>query len=104
MKVKYAKAETNVNEIVKVLESHQVQMLKDVALLDKMYELNLTYFKELSMYIPAGKKKLEEARKYPTGRTDGEGRADRTARRCPGLQKILTQCAIALKRNCMTLS
>ena len=62
MKVKYAKAETNVNEIVKVLESHQVQMLKDVALLDKMYELNLTYFKELSMYILAGKKKLEEAR------------------------------------------
>ena len=62
MKVKYAKAETNVNEIMKVLESHQVQMLKDVALLDKMYELNLTYFKELSMYILAGKKKLEEAR------------------------------------------
>ena len=62
MKEKYAKAETNVNEIVKVLESHQVQMLKDVALLDKMYELNLTYFKELSMYILAGKKKLEEAR------------------------------------------
>ena len=50
------------NKIVKVLESHQVQMLKDVALLDKMYELNLTYFKELSMYILAGKKKLEEAR------------------------------------------
>ena len=62
MKVKYARAETNVNEIVKVLESHQVQMLKDVALLDKMYELNLTYFKELSMYILAGKKKLDEAR------------------------------------------
>ena len=62
MKTKYAKAETNVNEIVKVLESHQVQMLKDVALLDKMYELNLTYFKELSMYILAGKKKLNEVR------------------------------------------
>ena len=62
MKVKYAKAETNVNEIVKVLESHQVQMLKDVALLDKMYELNLTYFKELTMYILAGKQKLNEVR------------------------------------------
>ena len=60
MKVKYAKAETNVNEIVKVLESHQVQMLKDVALLDKMYELNLTYFKELSMYIEAGKRKIQD--------------------------------------------
>ncbi|MGN0334294.1 MAG: toxic anion resistance protein [Lachnospiraceae bacterium] len=62
MKVKYAKAETNVNEICKVLESHQVQLLKDVAVLDKMYELNLTYFKELSMYIMAGKKKLREVR------------------------------------------
>ncbi len=62
MKAKYAKAETNVNEIVKVLESHQVQLLKDVAILDKMYELNLTYFKELTMYILAGKKKLKEVR------------------------------------------
>ena len=62
MKAKYAKAEANVNEIVKVLEKHQVQLMKDTALLDKMYELNLTYFKELSMYILAGKKKLEEVR------------------------------------------
>lgn len=62
MKAKYAKAETNVNEICKVLEGHQRQLLKDVAILDKMYEMNLTYFKELSMYILAGKKKLEEVR------------------------------------------
>ena len=62
MKAKYAKAEMNVNEIVKVLEKHQVQLMKDTALLDKMYELNLTYFKELSMYILAGKKKLEEVK------------------------------------------
>ncbi len=62
MKAKYAKAETNVNEIIKVLEKHQVQLLKDTALLDKMYDLNLTYFKELSMYILAGKKKLQEVR------------------------------------------
>ncbi|WP_251388046.1 toxic anion resistance protein [Mediterraneibacter agrestimuris] len=62
MKAKYAKAETNINEICKVLENHQVQLLKDVAILDKMYELNLTYFKELTMYIMAGKKKLEEVR------------------------------------------
>lgn len=60
MKAKYAKAETNVNHICKVLESHQVQLMKDVALLDKMYELNLTYFKELTMYIMAGKTKLHE--------------------------------------------
>lgn len=62
MKAKYAKAETNVNQICKVLEGHQVQLLKDVAILDKMYELNLTYFKELSMYILAGKKKLQDVR------------------------------------------
>ncbi len=62
MKAKYAKAETNINQICKVLESHQVRLLKDVAVLDKMYELNLTYFKELSMYILAGKKKLAEVR------------------------------------------
>lgn len=62
MKAKYAKAETNINEICKVLENHQVQLLKDVAVLDKMYALNLTYFKELSMYILAGKKKLQEVR------------------------------------------
>lgn len=62
MKAKYAKAESNVNEIVKVLEKHQVQLMKDTALLDKMYDLNLTYFKELSMYILAGKKKLLEVR------------------------------------------
>lgn len=62
MKAKYAKAETNINQICKSLETHQVQLLKDVAILDKMYELNLTYFKELSMYILAGKKKLQEVR------------------------------------------
>ena len=62
MKAKYAKAEENVSQIVKALEKHQVQLMKDTALLDKMYELNLTYFKELSMYILAGKKKLAEVR------------------------------------------
>ena len=60
MKIKYDKAEVNVNKICKMLEGHQVQLLKDVAMLDKMYELNKTYFKELSMYILAGKKKLAQ--------------------------------------------
>ncbi|MCD8117926.1 MAG: toxic anion resistance protein [Lachnospiraceae bacterium] len=58
MKTRYAKVEVNISEISKSLESHQVQLLKDAALLDKMYEVNLAYFKELSMYILAGKKKL----------------------------------------------
>ena len=62
MKLQYAKAETNINQITNVLESHQVQLMKDISVLDKMYELNLTYFKELSMYILAGKQKLEDVR------------------------------------------
>ncbi|MGN0167772.1 MAG: toxic anion resistance protein [Acetatifactor sp.] len=61
MKAKYDKAEVNVNKISEALEAHQITLLKDVAMLDKMYELNLNYFKELSMYILAGKKKLKEA-------------------------------------------
>lgn len=63
MKVKYAKAEVNVNTICQILEGHQVQLLKDVAMLDKMYDLNKTYYKELSMYVLAGKKKLDKVRK-----------------------------------------
>ena len=62
MKAKYAKAETNVDAICHTLEGHQMQLLKDIAMLDKMYEQNLAYFKELSMYILAGKKKLREVR------------------------------------------
>lgn len=62
LKLKYNKAETNINKICKVMEDHQITLLKDAAMLDKMYELNLDYFKELSMYILAGKQKLTQAR------------------------------------------
>ena len=62
LKAKYDKAESNVNHICEVLEAHQVQLLKDVSMLDKMYEMNKTYFKELSLYIIAGKRKLKEVR------------------------------------------
>lgn len=62
MKIKYDKAEANINKICKVMEDHQVTLLKDAAMLDKMYDLNLNYFKELSMYILAGKQKLAQAR------------------------------------------
>lgn len=61
MKAKYDKAEVNINKIVDVLEGHETKLMKDSAMLDKMYEMNLTYYKELSMYILAGKKKLQEA-------------------------------------------
>ena len=60
MKAKYDKAEVNVNRICDALEGHQIQLMKDIAMLDKMYELNTTYFKELSMYIAAWKKKLQD--------------------------------------------
>ena len=50
MKAKYEKAETNVNRVIKVLEGHQIQLMKDAAMLDRMYEMNKAYFKELSMY------------------------------------------------------
>lgn len=63
LKAKYEKAESNVEKICEALEGHQVQLMKDVAMLDKMYELNLNYFKELSMYILAGKKHLEKVRR-----------------------------------------
>ena len=62
MKTKYSKVETNVEAIAGELEKHQVQLMKDIDLLDRMYELNLGYYKELTMYILAGKKKLKEAR------------------------------------------
>ena len=62
LKTKYNKAETNVENIQAMLENHQVQLLKDIAMLDKMYQLNMAYFKELSMYILAGKKKLADVR------------------------------------------
>ena len=62
LKARYDEAEVNVNKIVSSLESHQVTLLKDIATLDQLYEMNLDYFKELSMYIAAGKKRLEEVR------------------------------------------
>ena len=62
MKLKYSKAEANVDKIVDALKGHQMRLMKDSAILDKMYAQNLTYFKELSMYILAGKKKLAQTR------------------------------------------
>jgi uncharacterized protein YaaN involved in tellurite resistance len=62
MKASYSKAETNVDRIVKVLENHQVVLMKDIAMFDQMYDLNTKYYKELTMYIIAGKKRLEYLR------------------------------------------
>lgn len=62
LKTRYAKAEVNVQKITDSLQQHQMRLMKDSAMLDKMYQQNLTYFKELTMYILAGKKKLAEVR------------------------------------------
>ena len=62
MKAEYSKVESNVDRIAQELEKHQVVLMKDIAMFDQMYELNLRYYKELTMYILAGKKKLEDVR------------------------------------------
>ena len=62
LKAQYSKAEVNVDKIVSILEGHQVTLMKDIAMLDQMYDLNTKYYKELTMYILAGKKALEKAR------------------------------------------
>lgn len=62
LKTKYDKCEDSVNDIVAILEQHQITLLKDVAMFDDLYEMNLSYFKELTMYIIAGKKRLAEER------------------------------------------
>ena len=59
MKVSYENVENNITKMCNVLEKHQIQLLKDIAMLDRMYEINKVYFKELYMYILAGKKKLQ---------------------------------------------
>ena len=64
LKASYAKAEVNVDKIVHALENHQVVLMKDIAMLDQMYELNTKYYKELTMYIIAGKKRLEYLRTH----------------------------------------
>ena len=61
LKTRYATVETNISQITDTLESHRIQMLKDISMLDQMYGVNLVYFKELTMYILAGREKLAEA-------------------------------------------
>lgn len=92
MKAKYSKAETNINQIVKALESHQVQLLKDVAVLDKMYQLNLTYFKELTMYILAGKKKLEQVQKVDLPQLQEKAKASGLPEDAQEARDLAEQC------------
>ncbi len=99
MRAKYEKALANVNRICKALEGHQVQLLKDIATMDRMYDINLSYLKELSMYILAGKRKLkiameqelpaavEKARR--TGLPEDTQEANDLANRCSRFEKKL---------------
>ena len=99
MKAQYSKVEANVDKIARELEQHQVTLLKDVAMFDQMYELNLKYYKELTMYILAGKKKLEDvrtnelpalkARAEQTGAQEDAQRYNDTAQMCERFEKKL---------------
>ncbi len=104
MKVAYSKAETNVDKIVQILEGHQVTLMKDIAMLDQMYDLNTKYYKELTMYILAGQ---EEAPAGP-GRTSWRSCARRrpppAPRRTPRPTTTWPTCAPGLRRRSTTWS
>ena len=99
MKAEYSKVEANVDRISRELEQHQVVLMKDVAMFDQMYELNLKYYKELTMYILAGKKKLEavrttelpalKAKTEETGAQEDAQRYNDTAQMCERFEKKL---------------
>ena len=84
LKTKYEKADVNVERIKAKLEDHQVTLMKDITMLDKMYQLNLVYFKELTMYILAGRKKARRCTREGPGRSAGQGPAHPAAAGRPG--------------------
>ncbi len=93
MKSRYAKAEVNVEKIADALEQHQVRLLKDSALLDKMYEQNLAYFKELTMYILAGKQKLQEVRTGKLQELEQQAKASGLAEDAQAAKDLADKCA-----------
>ena len=93
MKNRYAKAEVNVEKIGDALQQHQVRLLKDSALLDKMYEQNLAYFKELTMYILAGKQKLQEVREGKLKELEAQAKATGLAEDAQAAKDLADKCA-----------
>lgn len=89
---RYDKAEANVNKIVEALKGHQMTLMKDAATLDKMYELNLTYFKELTMYLLAGKKKLAEVRSVDLAKLTEQARISGRAEDAQAAQDLEAMC------------
>ncbi len=92
MKIKFAKAETNVEKISDALQQHQVRLLKDAAVLDKMYDQNLAYFKELSMYILAGKQKLQEVREGRLKELEAKANASGLAEDAQAARDLADKC------------
>lgn len=89
---KYDKAENNVNKIVGHLKDQQLTLMKDAKILDKLYDLNLTYFKELTMYILAGRKKLEEVRSGQLAELAAKARATGRTEDAEAVQKLTAAC------------
>lgn len=92
LKARYDKAEANVNQIVKALEGHQVTLMRDAAMLDKLYDLNLSYFKELTMYLIAGKKRLEEVRAGQLSELRAKAQASGKTEDAEAVQKLESAC------------
>ena len=92
LRARYDKAEGNVDKIVKALQGHQMKLMKDAAMLDKMYELNLTYFKELTMYILAGKKKLAQVREVELKELIAKAHASGRAEDAQAAQDLEAMC------------
>ena len=92
MKAKYDKAEVNVDKICGMLEDHQIQLMKDSTMLDKMYDLNLTYFKELTMYIVAGKKKLANERATTLVELQNKAKASNLPQDAQAANDFASQC------------
>lgn len=92
LKARYDKAEANVNQIVKALEGHQVTLMRDAAMLDKLYDLNLSYFKELTMYLIAGKKRLEEVRAGQLSELRAKAQTSGKTEDAEAVQKLEAAC------------
>ncbi len=98
LKARYDKAEVNVDKIAQTLEDHQVQLIKDIAILDKMYELNLTYYKELTMYILAGKKRLQDVRAVELAELNAKAEASGLAEDAQAAKDLDEKCERFEKR------
>ena len=92
LKTRYDAAETNVNKIAKTLEAHQMALMKDAAMLDKLYDLNLTYFKELTMYLLAGRQRLAEVREGELNELAERAQATGSTEDAEAVQKLAASC------------